>query len=454
MTESGTDSTTITWSVPECPFTIESSARVLDDIRLAVTDAFFSLPRGGAEIGGILLGKFDNGRLVIGDYAALDCEHAYGPSFTLSPPDEARLTELLSVHANDAGGLRPVGWYHSHTRSEIFLSDADLEIHKRFFPESWQVALVMKPHTFQPARIGFFFREADGSVHTSASCREDVLDALPIRQMPSGAPTAPPLNDTPLRRFRPDPASAPVPEPALELASASLRPATPETAIPLLEPAAAELPAPKFLVESASSSRRWMVVGIGIVAGLGVLCAAFQIRQMWLPQVLAAIRPAPAVPPPPPALGLNTIDREGQLQINWDRNSPSVRRASDAVLEITDGGPLPAAIQLDTAHLQAGSFTYARTAEKVDVMLVVHQNNGPDFREVTSFLGKLPDRKPAEDPEAQKQREEMAKQAAKLKADMTFQAAKTKKLEKDVQSMREEMRQQQQRRLNNQVPDK
>jgi hypothetical protein len=312
----------------------------------------------------------------------------------------------------------------------------------------------MKPHTFQPARIGFFFREADGSVHTSASCREDVLDALPIRQMPSGAPTAPPLNDTPLRRFRPDPASAPVPEPALELASASLRPATPETAIPLLEPAAAELPAPKFLVESASSSRRWMVVGIGIVAGLGVLCAAFQIRQMWLPQVLAAIRPAPAVPPPPPALGLNTIDREGQLQINWDRNSPSVRRASDAVLEITDGGPLPAAIQLDTAHLQAGSFTYARTAEKVDVMLVVHQNNGPDFREVTSFLGKLPDRKPAEDPEAQKQREEMAKQAAKLKADMTFQAAKTKKLEKDVQSMREEMRQQQQRRLNNQVPDK
>ena len=61
MTESGTDSTTITWSVPECPFTIEYSARVLDDIRLAVMDAFFSLPRGGAEIGGILLGSFDNG---------------------------------------------------------------------------------------------------------------------------------------------------------------------------------------------------------------------------------------------------------------------------------------------------------------------------------------------------------------------------------------------------------
>ena len=214
MTQSGTDSATMTWQVPECPFTVESSARVLDDIRLAVMDAFFSLPRGGAEIGGILLGTFENARLVITGYAALDCEHAYGPSFTLSPPDEARLEQLLSTHANLAGGLRPVGWYHSHTRSEIFLSDADLKIHQRFFPESWQVALVMKPHTFQPTRIGFFFREADGSVHANASYREEVLDAVPIRQMPAGAPVATPSNEPPPRRFRQESASEPVTLPA------------------------------------------------------------------------------------------------------------------------------------------------------------------------------------------------------------------------------------------------
>jgi hypothetical protein len=88
------------------------------------------------------------------------------------------------------------------------------------------------------------------------------------------------------------------------------------------------------------------------------------------------------------------------------------------------------------------------------VRLIVHQKNGPDFREVTSFLGKLPEPKPAEEPEAVKQRDEMAKQAAKLKADLTFQAAKTKKLEKDVQTMKDEMRLQQQRRMNSQVPDK
>jgi proteasome lid subunit RPN8/RPN11 len=462
MTDSGTDSTTLTWGVPECPFTIESSARVLDDIRLAVTDAFFSLPRGGAEIGGILLGTFDHGRLVISDYAALDCEHAFGPSFVLSPPDEARLRDLQSSYVNVPGGLRPVGWYHSHTRSEIFLSDADLAIHNRFFPETWQVALVMKPHTFQPARIGFFFRQADGSVHATASYREDALDALPFRQVPAGAPTAPPLNDPPPRSFRPAPVPAPglepVPEPVLESVPESAPVATREAAFALPEPSYADLPVPKFAIESASAARRWMVVGIGIVAGLGTLVAAFEVREMWLPRVLAAIRPAPTVASPPPApvpaLGLNTIDREGQLQIGWDRSSPAVRRASDAVLEITDG-PRPVAIQLDIAHLETGSFTYARTSEKVDVKLIVHRKDGPDLREIASFLGKLPDRQPAQEPEAQrKEREQAAKQAASLKADMNFQAAKTRKLEKEVQSMREEMRQQQLRRLNNQLPDK
>ena len=458
MTESQTDGILLTWSVPECPFTIEYPAQVLDDIRLAVMDAFFSLPRGGAEIGGILLGSFDNGRLVVRDSAALDCEHANGPSFTLSPRDEARLTELISAHANDAEGRRPVGWYHSHTRSEIFLSEADLAIHRRFFPEPWQVALVMKPHTFQPTRLGFFFRQADGSMQADRPCREDSLDALPVRQMPVGMPAAPPSNEYAARRLRPEPVAERMPAPTpVVVAPVPVPPMAPEAANPLPEPAAAELPPPRFLIETPAAGRRWMVVGIGIVAILGILGAAFEVRDMWLPRVLSAFRPAPAAAPaqiPSPTLGLSTIDREGQLQIGWDRNSAAVQRASDAVLEINEGGPMLTAIQLDAAHLLAGSFTYARTAEKVDVRLIVHQKEGPDVREVASFLGKLPEREPAEDPAAQKQREEMAKQAAKLKADLNSQAAKTKKLEKDVQSMREEMRKQQLRRLNNQVPDK
>src|ERR1035441_4069804 len=193
MIESSTESAAGTWSAPECPYTIEYSPRVLDDIRLAVVDAFYSLPRGGAEIGGILLGRFANGRISILDYQALDCEHAMGPSFTLSQNDQTQLADLLAAAQQRPDGVRPVGWYHSHTRSGIFLSDADQDIHNRFFPEPWQVALVLKPSTFEPTRGGFFFREADGSIRGSASYQEFVVEAQPIRQGPGGsAPQMPP----------------------------------------------------------------------------------------------------------------------------------------------------------------------------------------------------------------------------------------------------------------------
>src|SRR5947209_14230886 len=102
------------WTVPECSFTIEYSSRVLDDIRLAVVDAFFSLPRGGAEIGGLLLGRQEKGRVLITDSIALDCEHALGPSFTLSPADMARLADLVAA-AKKNPASKPAGWYHSHT---------------------------------------------------------------------------------------------------------------------------------------------------------------------------------------------------------------------------------------------------------------------------------------------------------------------------------------------------
>jgi proteasome lid subunit RPN8/RPN11 len=189
--ERSKDSPLVSWSAPQCRFAIEYSPRVLDDIRLAVVGAFFSAPRGGVEIGGILLGDFQKKRLRITGYAPVECEHAFGPSFTLSDRDQERLTELLGRRS--LPGRQAVGWYHSHTRSEIFFSDADREMHRRFFPEAWQTALVLRPHTLQPTRAGFFFREADGSIRGEVSCGEFALEALPPRpaDMDAAADAAP-----------------------------------------------------------------------------------------------------------------------------------------------------------------------------------------------------------------------------------------------------------------------
>jgi proteasome lid subunit RPN8/RPN11 len=426
MAGDGTDGAWLNWSEPQCPFTIEYSARTLDDIRLAVMDAFFSLPRGGAEIGGILLGTFDGNRLSIHEHAALDCEHAFGPSFTISRNDEARLRELLANAPAEHAGLQVVGWYHSHTRSGIFFSDADLEIHKRFFPEPWQVAVVMKPHTFETARIGFFFHERDGRMRTEAAYEELVLPAQPMGQVVRGVPSAPVAQQTngsqsggvevqvtaqPVEDRRPAVTLPPDPAPTV----------------------------PQFLMEEPAPRRRWWTTAVvGGVITIGAIVGVLKTREVWMSRLMSAIRTEQPATPPAPSMGLRTADFDGQLQIAWDRSSPAVRQGAAGLLEISDGGPLPQSIPLDPAHLQTGTFTYARQSEKVDVKLIVRRTDGQELREATTFLGKLPERKaPVEDDTARRQRDELAE--------------RTRKLEKDLQTMREEMRQQQRRRMVNQV---
>ena len=44
----------------------------------------------------------------------------------------------------------PPGWCHSHTRSEAALTGADLELHERYFPELWHVAIIVRPEAGDP----------------------------------------------------------------------------------------------------------------------------------------------------------------------------------------------------------------------------------------------------------------------------------------------------------------
>jgi proteasome lid subunit RPN8/RPN11 len=461
--ERGAELAMATWMAPECPFRVEYSTRVLDDIRLAVVDAFFSLPRGGAEIGGILLGKREDNLISITDYLALDCEHAMGPSFTLSPRDQTHLAEMIAKAKRNLRDRQPVGWYHSHTRSEIFLSETDQDIHKRYFPEPWQLALVLKPHTFEPTRGGFFFREADGSIRGAASYQEFLLDPLPMRPVPAGgAPPAPAAHkphitmapELRLASSGKDRGRVPITrEIPLDVPFASARAAAEREADSEPEAEGEDLDAPQFT--QLKQDRSWRAVKV--VAGLAVLVAlggaGYQTQQYWLPQVMARVRPV--LPKEPDAyLALSATDDNGELRIQWDRNAPAVRNALDAVLEITDGNPLPRSIHLDPAHLATGAFTYSRESERVDVALTASQPNGQQVHEATSFLGKLPaQRVRADDPEARKEKDSEAQRAEKLQKDLNFQAAKTRKLEKDLKDVRDQLQNEQRRRLSAQSPD-
>jgi len=460
MTPSSTSAGSATWTAPQCPFKIDYSLRALDDIRLAVTDAFFSLPRGGAEIGGILLGSWESNRLTVSDFVALNCEHAFGPSFSLSRNDESRLEQLLAAKY---GGARVVGWYHSHTRSEIFLSQADLEIHNRFFPEPWQVAMVLRPHTFHPTRIGFFFRNADGHIHSEASYREDTLTPLPMKPVlapkadaepASGAVVdAPPRNGQAAR-------SNPLLDAAAALAAA--RQGDVEShAEPIDEDPSQETDntpydfAPRLTLldkpsgEHHARAGRWpLVLACGALVAVGF--AAFATREAWLPKVNSILgrdehRPAP--------LGLNLLDREGQLQIRWNPQSAAIPNAVGGVLRISGSGPFPQEITLDKAHLLNGYLTIQRQSDHVDVALVVPQPGGaPPAAEITTYIGKMPDKKPifVEDPDAKKEREHLSQQVGDMQTELKNEIQRNQQLQHSVDQLKNQLRLQTQQRLANQ----
>src|SRR6266849_4164333 len=159
------------WSVAESPITIEYSLVVIEEIRHEVAEGFQRLSRGGIEVGGVLYGSREGRTVRIMAMREIACEHARGPTFHLSGNDRALLTAQLEREREDPrlSGMTVVGWFLSHTRSEITLQQSDLETYGKFFPEPWQVTMVIRPGRASTMRAGFFVRESDGTVKTDHS---------------------------------------------------------------------------------------------------------------------------------------------------------------------------------------------------------------------------------------------------------------------------------------------
>ncbi len=69
---------------------------------------------------------------------------------------EKRFQQLKDKRKNE--NLRIVGWWHSHPNFGCFLSSTDVETQRFFFPESYQVALVV-----DPVRDSFNFYSLDNN---------------------------------------------------------------------------------------------------------------------------------------------------------------------------------------------------------------------------------------------------------------------------------------------------
>lgn len=119
------------------------------------------------EVGGVLVGKWCVDPQTCQEFivvvAALPARFTQQGSVFLTFTQDS----LVDIHAKIDllyPGEEIVGWYHTHPRMGVFLSHYDTWLHEHFFPEPWQVALVIEPHT---ASGGFFIRQVNGELDPS-----------------------------------------------------------------------------------------------------------------------------------------------------------------------------------------------------------------------------------------------------------------------------------------------
>ncbi len=389
------------WQASGSRLILEYQLSALEEIRRLASEGYRAVPRGGLEVGGVLFGRCQGNLVQITSVAELKSEHAFGPGFTLSERDEAALRDLIESAAREPKpGAAAVGWFHSHTRSEIQLTERDLEVHNRFFPEPWQVALVVRPQQGAPMRAAFFVREANGT-------------------LPGEAP----------HEFEVRPYAAPQrPRPAFQAARAVTAPAAPPAAPEA--PSESPLPADVHPIAAAPARpharRNWSWAWLA-------LAAAVFLAGLWL----GTRGFVPGGGSPPASLGLRVVDVDGQLMITWDRGAPAVAAAQRAVIEVNDGGA-KMTMQLDGDAVRNGNVTYARQAAQVDLRFAVYPPRGEPAVELVSFLGRPPakpaaapneDRAARERDDAVRERDQALEEVSRLRSSLQSQLTRNAQLE-------------------------
>ncbi len=418
------------WSAAESPVIVEYSLVAIEEIRHEVAEGFQRLSRGGVDVGGVLYGTREGRTVRILAMRPITCEHAHGPVFQLSDADKDLLQEQLDHDLEDPrlSEMICVGWFVSHTRSGIVLSDVDQEIFSTYFGAPWQVTLIVRPSRGGVMRAGFFVREHDGTVHGESSyqefdfpdrlagvlersgrTRESARDASRTRAVTRSRPAHPrddPSRETGVREGGP-------PEDAV--AEPSVR--NGNTALAARQDSQNDLiPAPQFLLPSPPR-RRWPWLAMWILA---VLIAVGVGVRYWL------------LSPHSEPLGLGVAERNGQLQIEWNHGARPILFASGGSLTIADG-PVPQVILLSRENLEQGSFAYKRVSDDVVVHLTIETAGGGRFTETTTFLGPPPAAADSSNvKQLEQERDDLKAEVDRLTKQNTSQAKRIQQLDRSM----------------------
>ncbi len=354
----------------------------MDEIRATSAEGFQKLARGGLEVAGVLFGVRRKTEIRILTWRPIGCEYAHGPTLQLSDRDRGQLTQLLESSAQDKDleGLLPVGWFLSHTRSDVLLSPQDLEIFNDFFPEPWQVTLILCPTSAGAARAGFFVREGDGTLKIDSSYQEFTLK--PLHRAARADVPVPVVKDRLNSRLKPQTmASAP---------SAAAQPGVTHVDPPLFR-----------TLERSRTPRGWLWT---LPLVLGLIVAGFLFKERYLAVLNQAFF-------------FHVYEAGDTVQIEWDKNAAPIRNSHLAAIDIKDSGETKRYALADQ-ELRLGKMPYKRQGGELEIRMTVYPVGFSPVQEFAHFLDPgavAPPPPPAPPPEVEQLRQERDRLASEVK---------------------------------------
>ncbi len=343
------------WAVEGHHLSIQVSFAVIDQLEADIMKGFWSVPKRGAEVGGVLFGRIEtlseaSSVVYIEDYEPVPCEYRRGPSYVLSENDRRRLERTLRKGSEER---RIVGYYRSHTRLGLYLDQDDNSIIQSYFANPNYVFLLVRPHASKTSVGGFFVWE-EGVIHRQSTYLEFPFSTSEITKRNAGqqeteVQVSPPAAETAVSTERAVPAGAPPPVPAKSAVSPVAATAKPFDWGRVMRP-----------FERAGTALKWRLL-TRVAAAVVIVAAA----EYGVVQLLARRTP------PPGYLPALRIERNGAyLQVNWNHSAPSILNAERALLVITDGH-YRKELNLDAAQLRNGSIAYSPSSSDVSFRLDV-----------------------------------------------------------------------------------
>jgi len=309
----------------------------------------------GREISGILLGRRqahgqDKTVIVTGYRGVASIEQ---PGSQSAPYKTAAFEAVLrAVNSSDRSGASSiVGFYRSHNRNGLYLSDDDLTLIQTYFSDPDTIVMVIKTLTIGACTAGFFFRDERGRVQSEFPQVE--LPLTPVEAVNHARAKSSPA------------ATAVVPIRANLHAEPVIRQAV----------AASSAAGSPFSTERRRLQSWSMYIGSALFAGLVGAWFGLTVRS-------AGDKDAPAQATAVPAsvhamLNLDVKQTAaGHIELSSDRKRPEITAAHGGALLIRDGDGRER-IELKAEHLRSGAIAYSPTTADVDFRLELQRNGFP-----------------------------------------------------------------------------